>query len=100
MSADKIKVYRKLEAEPFIVVESPVFEPFKGDAKKCGWIIMGRFERLMRGMGRFNLGKDDTATLEQRGSVTVFRDATDGSGHRLRVLVERERPATETDASE
>ena len=54
----------------------------------------------MQGMGRFNLKPADKATLEQRGSVTVFRDATDGSGHRLRVLVERERPAAETDASE
>ena len=51
-------------------------------------------------MGRLNLGKDDTATLEQHGSVTVFRDAADGSGQRLRVIVERERPAAETDAGE
>ena len=62
--------------------------------------IMSRFQRFMQGMGRFNLKPADKATLEQRGSVTVFRDATDGSGHRLRVLVERERPAAETDASE
>ena len=64
--------------------------------------IMSRFERFMQGMGRFNLKPADKATLEQHGSVTVFRDATDGRGHRLRVLVERERPAAaaETDASE
>ena len=62
--------------------------------------IMRRFEKWMPGMGRFNLKPADKATLEQHGSVTVFRDATDGSGQRLRVIVERERPAAETDASE
>ena len=62
--------------------------------------IMSRFERFMQGMGRCNLKPADKATLEQHGSVTVFRDATDGSGQRLRVIVERERPAAETDASE
>ena len=62
--------------------------------------IMRRFEKWMPGMGRFNLKPADTATLEQHGSVTVIRDATDGSGQRLRVIVERERPAAETDAGE
>ena len=39
MSADKLTVYRELEAEPFIVVESPEFAPFKGDAEKFGWLV-------------------------------------------------------------
>ena len=39
MFADKIKVYRELEAEPFIVVESPEFAPFTADAERFGWQV-------------------------------------------------------------
>ena len=39
MFADKTKVYRELEAEPFIVVESPEFAPFKANAEKYGWQV-------------------------------------------------------------
>ena len=50
---------------------------------------MGRLERLMPGMGRLNLKPADKDTLEQHGSVTVHRKATDGSEQFLRVIVEK-----------
>jgi hypothetical protein len=62
--------------------------------------IMSRFQNQMLHMGRFTLKPDDKDTLEQHGSVTVHRTATDGSERLLLVIVERERPAAETDASE
>ena len=62
--------------------------------------IMATFQKQMLHMGRFSLKPDDKDTLEQHGSVTVHRKKTDGSDQLLCVIVERERPAAETDGSE
>ena len=51
--------------------------------------VLSRFEKDMKGMGRFSLKVKDATTLLDAGSVTVTRILTDSDGSQwVRVLVE------------
>ncbi len=60
--------------------------------------VLSRFEKDMKGMGRFSLKVKDATTLKDAGSVTVTRSLTDSDCSQwVRVLVEKERLSAETD---